>query len=137
MFSKVQCRNSLEDQRREVLVQKKRAVCVGLPSTELQEKQRTSLAAPLPPEKRVVILPLVDEDEDKVLSLVLVCCHQFNDQDEQNLNLLEKHLIIACKRVHMIQKSVTQCHNAPLSANTASKKEKDYRELDRKILQLC
>ncbi|XP_058269463.1 cGMP-dependent 3',5'-cyclic phosphodiesterase isoform X2 [Hemibagrus wyckioides] len=130
-----------EGKLREVLVQKKRAVCVGLPSTELQEKQRTSLAAPLPPEKRVVILPLVDEDEDKVMSLVLVCCHQLTDQDEQNLNTLEKHLIVACKRVHMIQRSVTQTatqsHNAALSANTTNKKEKDYRELDRKILQLC
>ncbi|KAM9468762.1 cGMP-dependent 3',5'-cyclic phosphodiesterase isoform 4-T4 [Clarias gariepinus] len=130
-----------EGKLREVLVQKKRAVCVGLPSTELQEKQRTSLAAPLPPEKRVVIIPLVDEDEDKVLSLVLVCCHQLTDQDEQNLNLLEKHLIVACKRVQAIQRSavqpVTQSHNAPLHTNTASEKERDYRELDRKILQLC
>ncbi|XP_060799391.1 cGMP-dependent 3',5'-cyclic phosphodiesterase isoform X2 [Neoarius graeffei] len=129
-----------EGKLREVLVQKKRAVCVGLPSTELQEKQRTSLAAPLPPEKRVVIIPLVDEDEDKVMSLILVCCRQLTDQDEQNLNLLEKHLIVACKRVQVIQRSVTQpatqSHNAPLNTDTANK-EKDYRELDRKILQLC
>ncbi|KAF4085713.1 hypothetical protein AMELA_G00098150 [Ameiurus melas] len=130
-----------EGKLREVLVQKKRAVCVGLPSTELQEKQRTSLAEPLPPEKRVVIVPLVDEDEDKVMSLILVCCCQLTDQDEQNLNLLEKHLIVACKRVQAIQRSATrpttQSHNAPLNTNNANEKEKDYRELDRKILQLC
>ncbi|KAF7699679.1 hypothetical protein HF521_002637 [Silurus meridionalis] len=128
-----------EGKLREVLVQKKRAVCVGLPSTELQEKQRASLAAPLPPEKRVVIIPLADEDEDKVMSLILVCCHLLTDQDEQNLNLLEKHLIVACKRVQAIQRSVTApvAPSQPLNTNSPSKKVKDYRELDRKILQLC
>ncbi|KAL6472023.1 hypothetical protein MHYP_G00206730 [Metynnis hypsauchen] len=88
-----------------------------------------------------VIIPLVDEDEDKVLSLVLVSCRQLMDQDEQNLNLLEKHLTVACKRVQALQTTSAwpsaQSHDAALKADSATTKEKDYRELDRKILQLC
>lgn len=133
--------HEVEGKLREVLVQKKRVVCAGLPSTELQEKQRSSLAAPLAPDKRVVIIPLVDQDEDLVLSLVLVSCRQLSDQDEQNLNLLEKHLTVACKRVQALKRATArptaQSQESPLKADLAAAEEKDYRELDRKILQLC
>uniref|UniRef100_A0AAR2JTE0 Phosphodiesterase n=1 Tax=Pygocentrus nattereri TaxID=42514 RepID=A0AAR2JTE0_PYGNA len=88
-----------EGKLRELLAQKRRVVCAGLPSTELQEKQRSSLAAPLPPDKR------------------------------------------ACKRVQALQRTSAwpsaQTHDAPLKEDSAATKEKDYRELDRKILQLC
>ncbi|XP_026872624.2 cGMP-dependent 3',5'-cyclic phosphodiesterase isoform X2 [Electrophorus electricus] len=126
---------------REVLEHRKSVVCAGLPSTELHENHRGTLAAPLPPDKRAVIIPLVDEDENVVISLVLVCCQKLTDQDEQNLNLLEKHLAVACKRVWAIQRSsdrpTAQSSDVALRVNTTTTKERDYRELDRKILQLC
>uniref|UniRef100_A0A8B9JBM5 Phosphodiesterase n=1 Tax=Astyanax mexicanus TaxID=7994 RepID=A0A8B9JBM5_ASTMX len=70
-----------------------------------------------------------------------VSCRQLSDQDEQNLNLLEKHLTVACKRVQALKRATTrptaQSQESPLKADPAAAEEKDYRELDRKILQLC
>lgn len=123
---------------RDAVKQQKRIQCAGLPSSELHEKHTSSLAAPLPPDKRVLIVPLVDEE--MVISVIVLCCKPLIEQDEQNLNILEKHLTVACKRVQHTQRCSTrphtQSHNAPVGVK-ASTRPDDYRELDRKILQLC
>ncbi|KAL1260341.1 hypothetical protein QQF64_008168, partial [Cirrhinus molitorella] len=120
--------------------QQKRLQCSGLPSAELHQKQTAPLTAPLPPHKRALIIPLVDHDEGKVISLILLCCKPLTEQDEQNLNILEKHLTVACKRVRDIQRCSKRpyapSHNAPAEPK-ASPQPEDYRELDRKILRLC
>ncbi|CAH2225906.1 cGMP-dependent 3, 5 -cyclic phosphodiesterase [Pelobates cultripes] len=86
-----------------VLLQK-RIECSGLTPSELLGQQMSSLAAPLPPDKQVLILPLVDQDSGRVLAVILMHCSPLNDADEQNLRTLEKHILVACKRVLAIQK---------------------------------
>ncbi|XP_057208614.1 cGMP-dependent 3',5'-cyclic phosphodiesterase-like [Triplophysa rosa] len=123
---------------RDAVKQQKRIQCAGLPSSGLHEKHTNSLAAPLPPDKRVLIMPLVDEGT--VTSVIVLCCKTLTEQDEQNLNVLEKHLTVACKRVQHMQRCSKQpralTHNAPVEVKASTRPE-DYRELDRKILQLC
>uniref|UniRef100_A0A8B9JBW8 Phosphodiesterase n=1 Tax=Astyanax mexicanus TaxID=7994 RepID=A0A8B9JBW8_ASTMX len=50
-------------------------------------------------------------------------------------------LTVACKRVQALKRATTrptaQSQESPLKADPAAAEEKDYRELDRKILQLC
>uniref|UniRef100_A0A4W5RML2 GAF domain-containing protein n=1 Tax=Hucho hucho TaxID=62062 RepID=A0A4W5RML2_9TELE len=130
-----------EGKIREVVGQLKRCVCAGLPPSELHEKQRSSLAAPLPPHRRAVIIPLLDQDQGVAISVLLVGCKPLSDQDEQHLNTLEKHAAVACRRVWALQSanqkslvslSPIQSHNALLRPEPT-----DYCDLDRKILQLC
>ncbi|XP_016096608.1 cGMP-dependent 3',5'-cyclic phosphodiesterase-like [Sinocyclocheilus grahami] len=129
-----------EGKLRDAVKQQKRLQCSGLPSAELHQKQSGSLSTPLPAHKRALIIPLLDGDEGKVISLILLCCKPLTEQDEQNLNILEKHLTVACKRVRDIQRCSkrphTQSHNAPAEPKARAQAE-DYRELDRKILRLC
>ncbi|XP_042627675.1 cGMP-dependent 3',5'-cyclic phosphodiesterase-like [Cyprinus carpio] len=129
-----------EGKLRDVVKQQKRLQCSGLPSAELHQNQTCSLTAPLPAHKRVLIIPLVDRDEGKVISLILLCCKPLTERDEQNLNILEKHLTVACKRVRDIQRCSkrphAQSHNAPAKPKPHPQPE-DYRDLDRKILRLC
>ncbi|XP_039525995.1 cGMP-dependent 3',5'-cyclic phosphodiesterase isoform X2 [Pimephales promelas] len=129
----------MEGKLRDAVNQQKRLVCVGLSPSELHEKHRSALTTPLPPDKRVLIIPLVDLEEAMVISLILICCKAPTEQDEQNLNVLEKHLTVACKRVRNVQRCFKrphghQSHNAPVEPKP---QPEDYRELDRKILQLC
>ncbi|XP_030632661.1 cGMP-dependent 3',5'-cyclic phosphodiesterase [Chanos chanos] len=134
-----------EGKLRDMVTQLRRVQCAGLPSSELHEKQRNCLAAPQPSDKQVIVIPLVDQDDGVVITVILVSCPPLSDQDEQNLNVLEKHLVVACKRVRALQKNTKwqssgplspQSHNAPLQPDSTAKEE-DYCELDRKILQLC
>ncbi|XP_050985954.1 cGMP-dependent 3',5'-cyclic phosphodiesterase isoform X3 [Labeo rohita] len=129
-----------EGKLRDAVIQQKRLQCSGLSSAELHQKQTTALTAPLPPHKRALIIPLVDRDEGKVICLILLCCKPLTEQDEQNLNILEKHLTVACKRVRDVQRCskrpYAQSHNAPAEPKASAQPE-DYRELDRKILRLC
>ncbi|KAL4647098.1 cGMP-dependent 3',5'-cyclic phosphodiesterase isoform X1 [Arapaima gigas] len=127
---------------REVLTQKKRAQCGGLPASELQESQRSSLAAPLPPEKRVLIIPVVDQDQAVIIAVILVSCKQLSEAEEQHLTILEKHVAVACKRVQMSSQWPQVCLSPGPSHNSLAKPEtvptgETYSELDRKILQLC
>ncbi|XP_019904328.3 cGMP-dependent 3',5'-cyclic phosphodiesterase isoform X4 [Esox lucius] len=124
---------------RDMLGQLKRCVCAGLPPSELHEKHRSSIGAPLPSHRRAVVIPLLDQGV--VISVILVGCKPLSAQDEQHLNTLEKHAAVACRRVRTLQSanqkslvSVSQSppHNAPLRSDPT-----DHCELDRKILQLC
>ncbi|XP_063288726.1 cGMP-dependent 3',5'-cyclic phosphodiesterase isoform X2 [Pelobates fuscus] len=93
-----------EGKLRDAVLLQKRIECSGLTPSELLGQQMSSLAAPLPPDKQVLILPLVDQDSGRVLAVILMHCSPLNDADEQNLRTLEKHILVACKRVLAIQK---------------------------------
>ncbi|XP_048121116.1 cGMP-dependent 3',5'-cyclic phosphodiesterase isoform X2 [Alosa alosa] len=133
-----------EGKLRDVVNQQKRLQCAGLPSAELHERQRSSLATPLAPDKQAVIIPLVDEDLGLVIAVLLICCQKLSDQDEQHLNALEQHVAVACKRVRALQKNPTW-PPPPLSPalsqhalqSSEAKAQEDHWELDHKILQLC
>ncbi|XP_016112282.1 cGMP-dependent 3',5'-cyclic phosphodiesterase-like [Sinocyclocheilus grahami] len=126
-----------EGKLRDAVKQQKRLQCSGLPSAELHQNQTGSLTAPLPAHKRALIIPLVDRDEGKVIALILLCCKPLTEKDEQNLNILEKHLTVACKRVRDIQRCSKRPHAQSHNAPAKPKPHTDYRELDRKILRLC
>ncbi|TRY93028.1 hypothetical protein DNTS_009487 [Danionella cerebrum] len=125
---------------REAVEQQTRLQCTGLQSTDLPQTLMNSLSAPLAPDKRFVLAPLVDSDEGVVIALILLCCKTLTETDEQNLSVLERHLTVACKRVRAVQRfskqPQTQSHNAPVESK-AILEPNDYRELDSKILQLC
>ncbi|XP_028817280.1 cGMP-dependent 3',5'-cyclic phosphodiesterase isoform X2 [Denticeps clupeoides] len=132
-----------EGKLRDGVMKQERLQCAGVPTSELHEKQKNSLAAPLPPDKQAVIIPLVDEDLGLVIAVLLFCCKQLSVQDEQHLNTLEKHATVACKRVRALQKTAAWPPpplSPPLSQSpllTSEATVQDYCELDRKILQLC
>ncbi|XP_069003916.1 cGMP-dependent 3',5'-cyclic phosphodiesterase isoform X1 [Embiotoca jacksoni] len=132
-----------EGKIRSIADQLKRCQCSGLPPSELPEKYRICLAAPLPAHRRAVVIPVLDQERDKVIAVLLAGCNPLSDQDELHLNVLEKHASVACVRVQAVQTSYSrpplspsplQSHNALLHLNVS---EQDYCELDRNILQLC
>ncbi|XP_036380143.1 cGMP-dependent 3',5'-cyclic phosphodiesterase-like [Megalops cyprinoides] len=134
-----------EGKLRDVITQQQRVQCDGLPPSELQEEQRSSLASPLPPDKCVLIIPLVDQDGGTVIALILVCCKQPTEAEEQRLNILEKHVTMACKRVQAAQR-VTQWQvrspgpspsRSQHSLSETTTAGGNYNELDCKILKLC
>ncbi|PWA20266.1 hypothetical protein CCH79_00003711, partial [Gambusia affinis] len=132
-----------EGKIRSAVEQQKRCECAGLPPSELPEKHRLFLAAPLPAHRRALVIPILDQDHTKVLAVLLVGCGPLSDQDELHLNVLGKHASVACVRIQALQASYQrpplspsplQSHNALLHLNVS---EQDYCELDRNILQLC
>ncbi|XP_051782498.1 cGMP-dependent 3',5'-cyclic phosphodiesterase isoform X1 [Erpetoichthys calabaricus] len=133
-----------EGNAHDAVIKKTRLGSSGLPSSELHEKQIGSLAAPLPPDKQVLIIPLLDKDIDTVVAVILVCCNQLAETDEQNLITLEKHVTVACKRVNNLQKkakwpkaNTLQSPSPSSPAKSESAKSGKYDELDHNILQLC
>ncbi|MBN3293567.1 PDE2A phosphodiesterase, partial [Polypterus senegalus] len=108
----------------DAVIKKTRLGSSGLPSSELHEKQISSLAAPLPPDKQVLIIPLLDKDIDTVVAVILVT--------------------VACKRVINLQKkakwpqaNTLQSPSPSSPAKSESAKSGKYDELDHNILQLC
>ncbi|XP_069496347.1 cGMP-dependent 3',5'-cyclic phosphodiesterase isoform X1 [Ambystoma mexicanum] len=133
-----------EGKLRDAVLRQKRLECSGLPPSELQGRQMGSLAAPLPPDKQALIIPLIDQDAGRVVSVLLMHCSLLSDSDEHNLHVLEKHIIVACKRVLSFQKlqswpQVSLSTSSSLSSLPKPEKTPDeiYDELDRKILRLC
>nr|XP_014351806.1 PREDICTED: cGMP-dependent 3',5'-cyclic phosphodiesterase [Latimeria chalumnae] len=130
--------------RRDAVVTQKRTVCNGLLQCELQGNQVSSLAAPLPLDKQVMIIPLVDQDVGKVITVLLMRCSPLSDIEEQHLSTLEKHITVACKRVQAVQKpqrwpqvSLLQSSSQNSTAKQEIASNGMYNELDSKILQLC
>ncbi|XP_038862022.1 cGMP-dependent 3',5'-cyclic phosphodiesterase-like [Salvelinus namaycush] len=127
---------------RDVVVQQRRVQCEGLPSSELQEQQRERLTEPLQQDKRVLIIPILDRDQDVATALLLVCCTLPTIAQEQSLDVLEKHVTIACKKVQALQgQNLTQgseVNRTPcLSLNRRTTPDVDYSALDHQILRLC
>ncbi|KAM9800956.1 cGMP-dependent 3',5'-cyclic phosphodiesterase [Neosynchiropus ocellatus] len=132
-----------EGKIRSIIDQLKRSQCSGLPSSELPEKHRICLAAPLTAQRRALVIPILDQQHNKAIAVLLVGCSPLTDQHESHLNMLEKHASVACARVQTVQSSLQrpplspspiQSHNALLHLKVS---EQDYCELDRNILQLC
>ncbi|KAG9351420.1 hypothetical protein JZ751_022670, partial [Albula glossodonta] len=138
-----------DEQIRDAITQQQRVQCdgLGLHLSELQEGQWCSLASPLPPDKRLLIIPIMDQNTSTVIVLLLVCCPQLTDMEEQKLNILEKHVTVACKRVHRLQRTGSWPARSPsplpnqsrdsLATHEMIRPEGNYSELDCKILQLC
>ncbi|MEQ2168055.1 hypothetical protein GOODEAATRI_010567 [Goodea atripinnis] len=81
-----------EGKIRNVVEQQKRCECAGLPPSELPEKYRIFLAAPLPAHRRALVIPVLDQDHNKVLAVLLVGCGPLSDQEELYLDVLGKHV---------------------------------------------
>ncbi|XP_042313440.1 cGMP-dependent 3',5'-cyclic phosphodiesterase isoform X2 [Sceloporus undulatus] len=135
---------SQEGKLRDAILNKKRVDCNGLPLAELQGKPVAGLAAPLAPDKKVLIIPLVDKDAGTVVCVILVQCGQLSEPDEHNLRALEKHILVSYKRIQALQKlqpwpqvnlSTSSSQNSLSKIGEAPKGS--YSDLDRKILQLC
>ncbi|XP_029556575.1 cGMP-dependent 3',5'-cyclic phosphodiesterase-like [Salmo trutta] len=131
-----------EGKLRDVVVQQRRVQCEGLPSSVLQEQQRERLTEPLQQDKRVLIIPILDRDQGVATALLLVCCTLPTIAQEQSLDVLEKHVTIACKRVQALQgQRLTQgseVNRTPcLSLNRRTTPDVDYSALDHQILRLC
>ncbi|XP_075054437.1 cGMP-dependent 3',5'-cyclic phosphodiesterase isoform X2 [Mixophyes fleayi] len=133
-----------EGKLRDCVLLRKRIECSGLTPSELLGQQMSSLAAPLPPDKQVLIIPLLDQDSARVVCLILMHCTQLSDSDEQNLRTLEKHTVVACKRVLAVQKlqpwpqvSLSTGSSEKSLAKTEPAPNESYDELDQNILRLC
>ncbi|XP_054035299.1 cGMP-dependent 3',5'-cyclic phosphodiesterase, partial [Dryobates pubescens] len=129
---------------RDAVRRQKRLECGGLPPAELPGKHLAPLAAPLAPGTQVLILPLVDKESSTVVCVILVHCGQLSDSDEQNLRALERHTLVAYRRLQALQKlqPPPQGSLSPSPSQTSlTKAEKEpgssYSDLDCKILQLC
>uniref|UniRef100_A0A8C0HNT7 Phosphodiesterase n=1 Tax=Buteo japonicus TaxID=224669 RepID=A0A8C0HNT7_9AVES len=92
----------------------------------------------------VLIIPLVDKDSGAVVCVILVHCGQLSDSDEQNLRALERHTLVAYRRLQALQKLQPWPQvslSTSSSQNSLAKPEKapdsSYSDLDCKILQLC
>ncbi|CAB1352660.1 unnamed protein product [Coregonus sp. 'balchen'] len=108
-----------EGRLRDVVVQQRRIQCEGLPSSELQEQQREKLTEPLQQDKRGP-----------------------TKAQEQSLDVLEKHVTVACKRVQALQRQrLTQGlevnRKSCLSLTRRTTPDVDHSALDHQILKLC
>ncbi|KAM9320559.1 LOW QUALITY PROTEIN: cGMP-dependent 3',5'-cyclic phosphodiesterase [Gastrophryne carolinensis] len=135
-----------EGKLRDSVLLRKRIECSGLTPSELLGQQMSNLAAPLPPDKQVVIVPLLEQESGQVVCVILMQCSTLSDADEHNLRTLERHMVVACKRVLAVQKlqpwpqislSTGSSEKSLAKAEPASPPTENYDELDRKILQLC
>uniref|UniRef100_A0A8V5H8G2 Phosphodiesterase n=1 Tax=Melopsittacus undulatus TaxID=13146 RepID=A0A8V5H8G2_MELUD len=133
-----------EGKIRDVVRKQKRMECGGLPPTELPSQQLGPLAAPLAPGTQVLILPLVDKDSGAVVCVILVHCGQLSDLDEQNLRALERHTLVAFRRLQALQKlqpwpqvSLSTSSSQTSLAKAEKVPNSSYSALDCKILQLC
>ncbi|KAM9300370.1 cGMP-dependent 3',5'-cyclic phosphodiesterase [Morus bassanus] len=133
-----------EGKLRDAVRRQKRLECGGLPPAELPVRQLGPLAAPLAAGMQVLIIPLVDKDGGAVVCVILVHCGQLSDSDEQNLRALEKHTLVAYRRLQALQKLQPWPQvslSTSSSQNSLAKPEKapdsGYSDLDCKILQLC
>ncbi|XP_059819232.1 cGMP-dependent 3',5'-cyclic phosphodiesterase [Hypanus sabinus] len=141
--SKLLCDNpphemSKEGRLREAVVTKQRIKCNGLHKTDIQVPRMNHLLAPLPTDKQIMILPVIDTDIGRVISVILVYCGLMNDINEPCFRILERHICASCKRVQALLNplswshfSIGQVTNAEMEISGA------FDELDRKVLQLC
>uniref|UniRef100_A0A8B9G8I9 Phosphodiesterase n=1 Tax=Amazona collaria TaxID=241587 RepID=A0A8B9G8I9_9PSIT len=136
--------HELPAEGKDVVRKKKRLECGGLPPTELPSQQLGPLAAPLAHGTQVLILPLVDKDSGAVVCVILVHCGQLSDLDEQNLRALERHTLVAFRRLQALQKlqpwpqvSLSTSSSQTSLAKAEKVPDSSYSALDCKILQLC
>ncbi|KAL2095192.1 hypothetical protein ACEWY4_009911 [Coilia grayii] len=118
----------------EAVAQQKRVVCNGIPPAELHEEQRPDLAQPLQAHQKVIIAPIMDQGD--AIAVLLISCGETCGETDKDLDLLEKHITVACKRVLSLKAkgpliNTSQNHLPAEQDNTAN------RDLDQRALQLC
>ncbi|XP_041949824.1 cGMP-dependent 3',5'-cyclic phosphodiesterase-like isoform X2 [Alosa sapidissima] len=122
----------------EAVAQQRRVICDGIPPAELHEDQRPSLAKPLPGQQKVVITPLIDQGE--AIAVLLISCGETSDEKDKHLDLLEKHITVACKRVLTLKAKksfMSPLINTSQNHLPAPLDNAGNRDLDQKVLQLC
>ncbi|XP_078401092.1 phosphodiesterase 2A isoform X2 [Cetorhinus maximus] len=129
---------SKEGRLREAVISRKRIECNGLHKTDVQVTRMSHMVAPLPSDKQVIIIPVVDEEVGRVIAVILVYCGLLDNTDAPSLNLLEKHISATCKRVQTLLNPLSWSHIG-LHHNYTAEAEPAWAfdELDHKILQLC
>ncbi|XP_041055952.1 cGMP-dependent 3',5'-cyclic phosphodiesterase isoform X1 [Carcharodon carcharias] len=129
---------SNEGRLREAVISKKRIECNGLHKTDVQVTRMSHMVAPLPSDKQVIIIPVVDEEIGRAIAVILVYCGLLDNTDAPSLNLLEKHISATCKRVQTLLNPLSWSHIG-LHHNYTAEVEPAWAfdELDHKILQLC
>uniref|UniRef100_A0A8C5J2Y1 Phosphodiesterase n=1 Tax=Junco hyemalis TaxID=40217 RepID=A0A8C5J2Y1_JUNHY len=129
---------------RDAVQKQKRLECGGLLPAELPGRHLGPLAAPLAAGTQVLIIPLVDKNSGAVVCVILVHCGQLSDSDEQNLRALERHALVAVRRLQALQKlqpwpqvSLSTSSSQTSLAKAEKAPDSSYSDLDCKILQLC
>ncbi|XP_059502836.1 cGMP-dependent 3',5'-cyclic phosphodiesterase isoform X2 [Stegostoma tigrinum] len=129
---------SNEGRLREAVITKSRIECNGLHKTDIQVTKMSHMVAPLPSDKQVIIIPVMDENVERVISVIVIYCGVLENVDELSLNLLEKHICATCKRVHALLNPLSWSHIGLHQSYTAEAELPGaFNELDHKILQLC
>lgn len=135
-----------EGRFRDVVVEQKRVEWKGFLPSELQDLHRQDLTEPLDENKRVLVIPIPDQDHGVATGLLVLCCTQPTEAQEQSLDLLEKHVAVACRRVQALQgQRVTQRLKVtravcPSSTTTPSENvppDVNSSAIDQQILKLC
>ncbi|OWK17897.1 PDE2A, partial [Cervus elaphus hippelaphus] len=90
----------------------------------------------------VLVIPLVDKEAGAVAAVILVHCGQLSDHEEWSLQAVEKHTLVALKRVQALQQRESSAapeatQSPPEEAAGDQKDGVAYTDQDRKILQLC
>eukprot|EP00071_Canis_lupus_P056943 XP_851951.2 cGMP-dependent 3',5'-cyclic phosphodiesterase [Canis lupus familiaris] len=124
-----------EGKVREAVVSRKRLGCNGLGPSNLPGKPLARLVAPLAPDSQVLVMPLVDKEAGAVAAVILVHCGQLNDSEEWSLQAVEKHSLVALRRVQALQQRGPGA--APGAVPNPPAGGVAYTDRDRKILQLC
>ncbi|CAD7672973.1 unnamed protein product [Nyctereutes procyonoides] len=124
-----------EGKVREAVVSRKRLGCNGLGPSNLPGKPLARLVAPLAPDSQVLVMPLVDKEAGAVAAVILVHCGQLNDSEEWSLQAVEKHSLVALRRVQALQQRGPGA--APGAVPNPPAGGAAYTDRDRKILQLC
>ncbi|XP_029391542.1 cGMP-dependent 3',5'-cyclic phosphodiesterase [Mus pahari] len=123
-----------EGKIREAVISQKRLSCNGLGPSDLLGKPLARLVAPLAPDTQ-------DAGEGhrwSRLPSLQVHCGQLSDSEEQSLQVVEKHALVALRRVQALQQRRPEAvQNTSADASEDQKDEKGYTDHDRKILQLC
>ncbi|KAK2100919.1 cGMP-dependent 3',5'-cyclic phosphodiesterase [Saguinus oedipus] len=142
---------------REAVISQKRLGCNGLGLSDLPGKALARLVAPLAPDTQaspalqehlialspsVLVIPLVDKEAGAVAAVILVHCGQLSDSEEWSLQAVERHTLVALRRVQALQQrgpseAPRAVQNSPESAAEDQKDGAAYNDRDRKILQLC
>uniref|UniRef100_A0A8C0JQR9 Phosphodiesterase n=1 Tax=Canis lupus dingo TaxID=286419 RepID=A0A8C0JQR9_CANLU len=120
---------------RAAVVSRKRLGCNGLGPSNLPGKPLARLVAPLAPDSQVLVMPLVDKEAGAVAAVILVHCGQLNDSEEWSLQAVEKHSLVALRRVQALQQRGPGA--APGAVPNPPAGGVAYTDRDRKILQLC
>uniref|UniRef100_A0A8C9DKJ9 Phosphodiesterase n=1 Tax=Prolemur simus TaxID=1328070 RepID=A0A8C9DKJ9_PROSS len=131
-----------EGKVREAVVSRKRLGCNGLGPSDLPGKPLARLVAPLAADTQVLVIPLVDKEAGAVAAVIVVHCGQLSESEEWSLQAVEKHTLVALRRVQALQQrgpreAPKAVQNPPDAAAEDRKGSVAYSDQDRKILQLC